>query len=185
MMSMLYQAYQNHMDLTAPWRSGAASALKYLNLVPQGVSDRLFGRLAAALELLSRTSLTYTRPAYGLDQLLVGNRELEVAEEVPYATPSGTPGNPDLDGGADRHPNPADQGQPVRQEQAAEVVRGEPDQLRAVAMQGRVPPGLSRLRAAHRLCVDESRAPHQAAHRARQPSRKGREGKGGNHQDLL
>src|SRR5713101_4802481 len=42
MMSMMYQAYQNHMDLTAPWRNGAASALKYLNLVPQGISDRLF-----------------------------------------------------------------------------------------------------------------------------------------------
>ena len=82
MMSMLYQAYQNHMDLTAPWRTGAASALRYLNLVPQGVSDRLFGRLAAALELISRTSLTYTRPAYGIDRVLVGNRELEVSEEV-------------------------------------------------------------------------------------------------------
>ena len=50
MMSMIYQAYQNHMDLTEPWRSGAANALKYLNLVPQGTSDRMFGRLAAALE---------------------------------------------------------------------------------------------------------------------------------------
>ena len=69
---MMYQAYQNHMDLTAPWRNGAASALKYLNLVPQGVSDRLFGRLAAALELISRTSLTYTRPPYGIDKVLVG-----------------------------------------------------------------------------------------------------------------
>src|SRR6266851_6612288 len=78
MMSMMYQAYQNHMDLTAPWRSGAASALKYLNLVPQGFSDKLFGRLAAALELISRASLTYTRPAYGIDKVLVGNQELEV-----------------------------------------------------------------------------------------------------------
>ena len=76
MVSMMYQAYQNHMDLTAPWRSGAASALKYLNLVPQGVSDRLFGRLAAALELISRTSLTYARPPYGIGKVLVGNREL-------------------------------------------------------------------------------------------------------------
>src|SRR3981189_2336723 len=64
MMSLMYQAYQNHMDLTAPWRTGAAQALRYLNLVPQGVSDKLFGRLAAALELISRTSLTYSRPAY-------------------------------------------------------------------------------------------------------------------------
>src|SRR5216683_2711515 len=90
MVSMMYQAYQNHMDLTAPWRTGAAAALKYLNLVPQGVSDKLFGRLAAALELISRTSLTYTRPAYGIDKVLVGNQELEVTEEVVYATPFGS-----------------------------------------------------------------------------------------------
>src|SRR3954462_5547870 len=89
-MSMMYQAYQNHMDLTEPWRSGAASALRYLNLVPQGVSDKLFGRLAASLELISRSSLTYTRPAYGIERVQVGNRELEVTEEVSYATPFGS-----------------------------------------------------------------------------------------------
>ena len=87
---MMYQAYQNHMDLTAPWRTGAASALKYLNLVPQGMSDKLFGRLAAALELISRTSLTYTRPPYGIDKVMVGNQELDVTEEVVYATPFGS-----------------------------------------------------------------------------------------------
>ena len=87
---MMYQAYQNHMDLTAPWRGGAAHALKYLNLVPQGVSDKLFGRLAAALELISRTSLSYARPAYGIDKVMVGNRELEVTEEVTFATPFGS-----------------------------------------------------------------------------------------------
>ncbi|HTC98567.1 MAG TPA: polyhydroxyalkanoate depolymerase, partial [Bradyrhizobium sp.] len=90
MMSMLYQAYQNHMDLTEPWRSGAASALRYLNLVPQGVSDKLFGRLSAALELISRSSLTYSRPAYGIDKIQAGNRELKVTEEVVYATPFGS-----------------------------------------------------------------------------------------------
>ncbi len=90
MMSMLYQAYQNHMDLTEPWRSGAASALRYLNLVPQGVSDRLFTRLSAALELISRSSLTYARPAYGIEAVQVGNREVEVKEEVVYSTPFGS-----------------------------------------------------------------------------------------------
>jgi poly(3-hydroxybutyrate) depolymerase len=90
MMSMLYQAYQNHMDLTQPWRTGAASALRYLNLVPQGVSDKVFGRLAAALELISRSSLTYSRPAYGIDRVQVGNRELQVTEEVVYSTPFGS-----------------------------------------------------------------------------------------------
>ena len=90
MMSLMYQAYENHMDLTAPWRTGAGAALKYLNLVPQGVSDRAFGRLAAALELISRTSLTYTRPAYGIDTVMVGNQEVEVTEEVTYTTPFGS-----------------------------------------------------------------------------------------------
>jgi poly(3-hydroxybutyrate) depolymerase len=90
MMSMLYQAYQNHMDLTQPWRTGAASALRYLNLVPQGVSDKVFPRLAAALELISRSSLTYTRPAYGIERVQVGNRALQVTEEVVYSTPFGS-----------------------------------------------------------------------------------------------
>src|SRR4029079_13802711 len=52
--------------------------------------DRAFGRLAAALELISRTSLTYTRPAYGIDTILVGNQEVEVIEEVTFATPFGS-----------------------------------------------------------------------------------------------
>src|ERR1700728_1775483 len=90
MTSLLYQAYQNHSDLTAPWRTGAAHALKYLNLLPQGISDKFFRRLAAALELISRTSLTYTRPAYGSDRVIVGNQELEVTEEVTFATPFGS-----------------------------------------------------------------------------------------------
>ncbi|MFO1110286.1 MAG: polyhydroxyalkanoate depolymerase [Bradyrhizobium sp.] len=90
MMSMLYQAFQNHMDLTEPWRSGAAHALKYLNLVPQGTSVRLFGRLAAALELISRSALTYTRPDYGIGTVMAGNREFAVSEEVTYATPFGS-----------------------------------------------------------------------------------------------
>jgi poly(3-hydroxybutyrate) depolymerase len=78
------------MDLTEPWRKGAASALKHLSLVPQGISDKLFGRLAAALELISRSSLTYTRPPYGINRVLVGNRQLGVTEEVVYATPFGS-----------------------------------------------------------------------------------------------
>jgi poly(3-hydroxybutyrate) depolymerase len=90
MKSMLYQAYQNQMDLMEPWRKGAASALKYLNLVPQGVSDKVFGRLSAALELISRSSLTYARPAYGINTVQVGNRELAVTEEVVHTTPFGS-----------------------------------------------------------------------------------------------
>src|SRR4029077_13401361 len=90
MTSLLYQAYQNHTDMTAPWRSGALQALNYLNLLPQGISGKFRRRLAAALELISRTSLTYARPAYGIDKVKVGNREYEVTEEVTFATPFGS-----------------------------------------------------------------------------------------------
>lgn len=90
MNALLYQAFQNHMDLTEPWRAGAASAARLLNLAPKGVPDRLFGRLAAAFELISRSALTYARPAYGIETAMVGNRELPVIDEVAYATPLGS-----------------------------------------------------------------------------------------------
>jgi len=89
-MSILYQAYQNHMDLMAPWRNGASSALRYLNLAPRGMSSNVLARLSAALELISRSTLTYARPAYDIDRVMVGNRELAVTEEVVYATPFGS-----------------------------------------------------------------------------------------------
>ncbi|MGT2435466.1 polyhydroxyalkanoate depolymerase [Bradyrhizobium betae] len=69
---------------------GASSALKFLNLVPQGVSDQVVGRLSAALELISRSTLTYHRPAYGIDSVMVGNRQVAVTEEIAYATPFGS-----------------------------------------------------------------------------------------------
>jgi len=72
------------------WRTGAAHALRYLNLVPQGLSTNCYGRLAAALELISRALPHLYPPAYGIDKVLVGNQELAVTEEVTYATPFGS-----------------------------------------------------------------------------------------------
>ncbi|WP_316231052.1 polyhydroxyalkanoate depolymerase [Bradyrhizobium sp. SZCCHNR1051] len=89
-MALLYQAYQNHMDLTEPWRQSAAAAMRYLNLIPSGLSSRAMRRLSAALELISRAALTYARPAYGIDSVTVGNRELAVTEEVTFKTPFGS-----------------------------------------------------------------------------------------------
>ncbi|WP_316190784.1 polyhydroxyalkanoate depolymerase [Bradyrhizobium sp. SZCCHNS2096] len=89
-MALLYQAFQNHMDLTEPWRQGATAALRALNLIPPGLSHRAWRRLAAALELISRSALTYSRPAYGIDSVMVGNREWPVSEEVTFRTPFGS-----------------------------------------------------------------------------------------------
>jgi poly(3-hydroxybutyrate) depolymerase len=87
---MLYQAFQNQMDLTEPLRSSAASALTFLNLAPSGTPKTAARRVAAALELITRSKLTYRRPSYGIDKVMVGNRELAVIEEAIYKTPFGT-----------------------------------------------------------------------------------------------
>ena len=270
-MALLYQAYQNHMDMTEPWRHGAAAALRYLNLLPR---DSRPGRSAGSPPRSNWSPvrrLTYARPAYGIDSVMVGNREVPVGEEVTFRTPFGSllhfkkeiapeqprvllvapmsghfatllrstvktllqdhdvyitdwhnprdipasdgrfglddytehlitflgqlgprphmvaicqpsvsalaaaaimceddnparPRNADLDGGPDRHPHPADQGQRIRQEQADQVVRGQSDRLRAVSVQGRVPQAsIPASCSSPAFVIDEPRAPPQAA----------------------
>jgi poly(3-hydroxybutyrate) depolymerase len=87
---MLYQAYQNHIDMTEPWRSGAGAALSLINRLPLDASDKFLRRLAAAFELISRSKLTYARPAYGIDKVMSGNCDYAVIEKVEYATPFGS-----------------------------------------------------------------------------------------------
>jgi poly(3-hydroxybutyrate) depolymerase len=58
--------------------------------VPAGTSEKMFGGLAAALELVSRTALTYVRPEFAIPKVLVGNSELAVTEEVMFSTPFGS-----------------------------------------------------------------------------------------------
>ncbi|HEY0236605.1 MAG TPA: polyhydroxyalkanoate depolymerase, partial [Afipia sp.] len=90
MSTMMYQAYQNTVDFTAPWRRGAAAANAAIRMLPQGLPDKAFGRLGAALELISRSSLTYDRPDYALKPVMVGNSEVPITEEVAFSTPFGS-----------------------------------------------------------------------------------------------
>jgi poly(3-hydroxybutyrate) depolymerase len=87
---MLYQAYQNHVDFTEPWRRGAGDALSVINRSPLSASDKFLKRLAAAFELISRSKLTYARPAYGIERVRSGNREYDVTEQVEFSTPFGS-----------------------------------------------------------------------------------------------
>ncbi|MGO4716821.1 polyhydroxyalkanoate depolymerase [Bradyrhizobium sp. 2TAF24] len=87
---MMYQAFENYTALTDPWRSGAAMALQSLSLLPPDMSGRFVRRLSAALELITRSRLTYARPPYALKPVTVGNRACEVVEEITYATPFGS-----------------------------------------------------------------------------------------------
>lgn len=46
--------------------------------------------LTAAYELIGRTGLTHSRPPYGIDRVMVGNREVEVREEAVHVSQFGT-----------------------------------------------------------------------------------------------
>jgi polyhydroxyalkanoate depolymerase len=87
--AMLYRSYQAATDMLLParWSAGlAVGALEafpppWLRTVP-GVS-----RLAASWEMLARAGLTYHRPHYGVDSVMVGGEAVPVEEVEALATP--------------------------------------------------------------------------------------------------
>lgn len=85
---MLYLAYQTHADMIAPLRAFAALAAHGLGRI---VDDNAALRnLTAAYELIARAGLTHKRPAFGIEKVKVGNRDVKVVEEVVHATAFGT-----------------------------------------------------------------------------------------------
>lgn len=88
---MLYQVYQAHSDIMVPVRA-------FANMAAESVGARLNGsarpsglsNLNAAYELIARAGLTHTRPEYGIDSVMVGDREVAVTEEAALVTPFAT-----------------------------------------------------------------------------------------------
>ena len=88
---MLYQAYQAHSDIMIPVRNWAGTALRTLGQPLTGIVDNVVLRnLTAAYELIARAGLTHARPAFGIDSVAVGNREVVVHERATLSTPFGT-----------------------------------------------------------------------------------------------
>jgi poly(3-hydroxybutyrate) depolymerase len=88
---MLYQTYQAHTDIMVPVRAWAGSALRSIGQPLVGVTDNVVLRnLSAAYELIARAGLTHDRPAFGIDHVTVGNREVGVRERAALTTPFGT-----------------------------------------------------------------------------------------------
>ena len=88
---MLYQAYQAYSDIMIPVRKWAGTALRALGQPLSGIADNTALRnLTAAYELIARAGLTHERPAFGIDRVMVGNREAAVREEAMLTTPFGT-----------------------------------------------------------------------------------------------
>ena len=85
---MLYQAYQTQSDFTSPLRlmaQGLGASL-WMNQT----EGSMLRKMAASMEVLSRLRLTHTRPAYGIDNVKVGEREIAVAEQAVLTMPFGT-----------------------------------------------------------------------------------------------
>jgi poly(3-hydroxybutyrate) depolymerase len=85
---MLYQAYQAHSDIMVPVRSLAGLAMAASGWRP--ADHTVLRNLTAAYELIARAGLTHKRPPFGIDRVMVGNREVEVTEEVTLRTPFAT-----------------------------------------------------------------------------------------------
>ncbi len=88
---MLYAAYQAHSDMLAAVRAFAGVAARSFGHTGIGMpGDGAVRNLTAAYELIARAGLTHSRPPYGISQVMVGNREIEVREEAAHVTPFGT-----------------------------------------------------------------------------------------------
>src|SRR5260370_32241538 len=88
---MLYHAYQVHSDVMGPVRAWAGRALQAIGSGPSGIAGNgVVRNLTAAYELIARAGLTHDRPAFGIDRVTVGNREVAVRERAVLATPVGT-----------------------------------------------------------------------------------------------
>ena len=90
---MMYQLYQMQQDAAAPWRwwaeRGAAPLWQSGSLLhaPAAIGARHFSALC---DLLLGVSVTHARPAFDIENTLVGNQTLAIeevaADETPFAT---------------------------------------------------------------------------------------------------
>ena len=88
---MLYQVYQAHSDIMVPVRLLADMAARTVGERLNGSArPSMLSNLTAAYELVARAGLTHTRPAYGIETVIVGNQEVPVTEEAADVTPFGT-----------------------------------------------------------------------------------------------
>ena len=86
---MLYQTYQFQDDLVGQMRYGATWARTVGGMFSWGVGRRAAQQLDATLELIQRFRLTQTRPEFTIPPVRVGNREVDIVEDVVLDLPFG------------------------------------------------------------------------------------------------
>ena len=89
---MLYQTYQAYADLTEPLRqfSSAAAALFEPGAHQSDGAMPWMRKIAAAHDVFARTGLTYARPPFEIDHVIVSGRAVAVHEEAALRTPFAT-----------------------------------------------------------------------------------------------
>jgi len=85
---MLYESYQLQDDLIAPFRRAAlwAGGMARAMGLEQAAGSR---HLTATWETVSRLEVTHVRPEFAIPPVRVGNRNVEVVEEVTLDLPFG------------------------------------------------------------------------------------------------
>ena len=79
----LYDAYQLHQDVLAPFRAAAGLARASLLDTSMGPAANYFARcVGAAAEIVSRAHMIHERPDYDIKEVPVEGRQVPVIEEV-------------------------------------------------------------------------------------------------------
>ncbi|WP_025294466.1 polyhydroxyalkanoate depolymerase [Sphingomonas sanxanigenens] len=87
---MMYHAYQATNDLLEPARIGARAMLKLRDAMGEAAGGDWGRRIFALADLTANTRVSHHRPPFGIDAVLVGNRLVDVREEVALSLPFGT-----------------------------------------------------------------------------------------------
>jgi poly(3-hydroxybutyrate) depolymerase len=87
----MYESFQAYSDFTTPVRLLAEMAARTSGGPRQTLFPHEWARKTlAACELVALAGLRHERPAFGIDSVVAGGREVAVKEEVVYATPFGS-----------------------------------------------------------------------------------------------
>jgi poly(3-hydroxybutyrate) depolymerase len=88
---LIYLAYQAHSDMLEPLRATAAAWAAAFGQLDAGVAQNFAIRpFVAGCVLLARAGLSHRRPAFGIDSVSVGSREVPVHEHAVDVTPFAT-----------------------------------------------------------------------------------------------
>ena len=86
---MLYENYQFQDDALSPLRAMARQFQSGLTGMNWGFAESWKAKIAAGMELISRFEITHVCPDFGIDTVMVGNRDVAVTTETVLDLPFG------------------------------------------------------------------------------------------------